>query len=204
MLITELAIGRDAFVFPTLDGINGQIMQTNGSGVLTWVDNLGENLWDRDSTGFINPSIDGDTLRIYDSIGVDYVEISHDGTNSIISPVGDLSITGNILLENSGMIANKKNINVDIGSNVIDSFADTLGEGCVWHLVCIKGANRRVGTFMTTWNASTNDIEYANVSTKDIGTVDLEFTTNISSENVRLLATATSDDWEVRVIRQII
>ena len=57
---------------------------------------------------------------------------------------------------------------------------------------------------MTTWNASTNDIEYANVSTKDIGTVDLEFTTNISSENVRLLATATSDDWEVRVIRQII
>ena len=156
--------------------------------------------------GVISPTLDAD-IQSFMGIG----DIKNQGNLTVVantsgaSPTLDVDVSaGTLTLENSAVIANKQNVNVDTGVNVVDSFADTTGEGCVWHLLCIKDGNRRVGTFMATWNASTNDIEYANVSTKDIGTVDLTFTTDISSENVRLLATATSDDWEVRVIRQLI
>ena len=45
---------NNAFSFPTTDGTNGQVLQTNGSGVLAWASSSGDNLGNHTATQALN------------------------------------------------------------------------------------------------------------------------------------------------------
>ena len=142
-----------------------------------------ENIWDRSSGGLITPNTDGDNVDLL--------------TGSITS------VTVN--LENGAILANKQNIDIDTGTETVDTFADTVGDAVKWNYVVKNGVNLRAGTIVGVWEATGNTTEYTETSTNDIGdTSQLTFAVDISGDQVRLQATATSDNWEVRVIRQLI
>lgn len=96
-------------------------------------------------------------------------------------------------------------VSVDTGTTTLDSFADTLGDAAHWNYKIKKGANIRAGTMMAAWDASGDNIEYAEDATNDVGdTGDLTLGVDISSNTVRLRATATSDGWTVKVLRRVL
>ena len=98
------------------------------------------------------------------------------------------------------------NTDVDTGTETVDSFADTTGDVCFWFVKVKKGANVRAQIFMANWDASGDTIEYSQgQTTLDVGdTSDLVLSADIDSNNVRLRATAGSDDWEVTVKRMVV
>ena len=125
------------------------------------------------------------------------------GSGNIIT-TGRLTIT-DILLENSAIIANKKNIDIDIGTETVDSFADTLGDSATWLYLVKNGDNRRAGMIIACWNDSNDTTEYNEVTTLDIGnTSDVTFEVDINSNTVRLRTSVLSNNWEVRVIRLLV
>ena len=110
-----------------------------------------------------------------------------------------------ITLENGAQIANKENIDIDTGTETVDSFADTLGDAVQWSYVVKKGANLRAGTIVACWDVTGNTTEYTETHTGDIGdTSGVTFAVDIDSDNVRLQATTDADDVEVRVVRTLI
>lgn len=128
-----------------------------------------------------------------------------------IALTGNLAIGGNasldtLTLELGSSLSNKQNADVDTGTETVDSFADTAGDGAIWFYRVKKGANLRLGTIFASWDASGNTIIASEgPGTQDVGdTTGLTFDVDISSNVVRLRATATSDDWAVRVIRFLI
>ncbi len=97
------------------------------------------------------------------------------------------------------------NTDIDTGTENVDTFADTAGDGVVWDYIVKKGTNLRAGTIIACWNATGDTVEYNETSTEDIGdTSDLTLTVDIDSNNVRLRGTAASDDWSVKVVRKLI
>ena len=98
------------------------------------------------------------------------------------------------------------NTDVDTGTETVDSFADTTGDVCFWFVKVKKGANVRAQIFMANWDASGDTIEYSQgQTTLDVGdTSDLVLSADIDSNNIRLRATAGSDDWEVTVKRMVV
>ena len=98
-----------------------------------------------------------------------------------------------------------ENTDIDIGTETVDSFADTSGRAVFWDYVVYKGANLRSGTVTSCWDASSNVIDHNEVSTVDVGdTSDLTLDVDISSDTVRLRATVTSNDWAVKVTRKVL
>jgi len=92
------------------------------------------------------------------------------------------------------------------GTVVVDTFAETEGDACVWHynVASSDGAHRRAGTITACWNATTDTVEYTEYSTTDIGnTDDISIASDISSNNVRFVASngGTGNDWSVKVKR---
>jgi len=104
--------------------------------------------------------------------------------------------------------ASASNIDIDTGTETVDSFADTLGEGVVWFYVVIDNddpTNRRTGQIMAAWDATNDTIEYTESSTLDVGdTSDVVLAVDIDSNLIRLRATAGSDNWTVRCQRMIL
>jgi len=98
------------------------------------------------------------------------------------------------------------NDDIDTGTEVVDSFADTAGDVCFWFVKVKKGANVRAQIFMANWDVTGDTIEYTQgQTTLDVGdTSDLVLSADIDTNNVRLLATAGSDDWEVAVKRMVL
>ena len=108
-------------------------------------------------------------------------------------------------LENGAMIANKQNTDIDTGTETVDSFPDTYGDAAQWTYVVKSGVNLRAGTIVACWEAAGDTTEYSETHTEDIGdTSDVTFAVDISSDDVRLRATTTSDNWEVRTVRTLI
>jgi hypothetical protein len=98
-----------------------------------------------------------------------------------------------------------ENTDVDTGSEVIDSFADTSCDGVIWFYVVKKGAVTRTGSIQATWDATGNTInsnEYGVVQVGDSS--DISFSVDINLDNVRLLSNALSDDWLIKVKKLII
>lgn len=94
---------------------------------------------------------------------------------------------------------------VDTGTTVVDSFAETDAVGALWRYVVMKGGNRRAGTIIATWDNSTNAVEFRETSSMDIGsTLDVTFSITNVSDQIRLQMTVPSDDWAVRAVRQMI
>jgi len=97
-----------------------------------------------------------------------------------------------------------ENIDVDTGTEDVDTFATTLGDACTWFYKVKKSTNVRAGTITVAWEG-TNIGTPAITQTTDLGdTSDLTFDVDINSGNVRLRATAVSDDWVVGVNRMVL
>lgn len=104
-------------------------------------------------------------------------------------------------------LATASNADIDTGTETVDSFADTLGEGAVWFYVVIDNddvTNRRAGQVIAAWDATNDTIEYTETSTLDVGTTDVTLAVDIDSNTVRLRATAGSDNWTVRCQRMVL
>jgi hypothetical protein len=81
------------------------------------------------------------------------------------------------------------NLDVDIGTEDVDTVATSLASRVEWEYHIVKGANSRSGTIIAGLNGS--------------NTVAVD-TSDVSGGNIRLRATATSNDWIVRGLRRII
>lgn len=95
--------------------------------------------------------------------------------------------------------------NLDVDSptaEVVDSFDASLAYGVVWEVVIRKGTNRRKLRIDATWEGTTTNDSQGNVV--DIGTIDVTMSVDISGGQVRLLATATTNDWIVSGNRTLI
>jgi hypothetical protein len=123
-----------------------------------------------------------------------------------VSPVATTDFTTKAYVDGlAGTLA--ENTDVDMGVEVVDSFADTLGKAAFWDYVIYSnsGVNMRAGRMMSVWDASTDVIEYNEVATDDLGnTSDIVLSIDINSNNVRFISTASSDNWTIKVKRSII
>ena len=107
-----------------------------------------------------------------------------------------------------GIPVDASNVDIDTGTETVDSFADTSGEGVFWFYVVIDNddaTNRRAGQVIATWDATNDTIEYTESSTLDVGdTSDIVLAADIDTNNIRLRATAGSDNWTVRCKRMVL
>lgn len=121
--------------------------------------------------------------------------------------VTNMNFTVGDPVSNETNLYSVSNTDIDEGTETVDSFADTLGEGAIWFYKAKSEGNVRTGIFMASWEPSGNVIEYTESRTNDIGnTTTLTFAADIDSNVVRLRATASagSNNWNVKTQRMII
>jgi hypothetical protein len=160
---------------------------------------------------------DGDVVDDY--IREDYVADMEETTAAVADdiPVNTTGFTGILsaadtdvqlalgTIDTHNHLSIHENLDIDLGTEVVDTFVDTLSKAVFWKYVVFKGANLRSGLVMACWDDVTNVVRYTETSTTDVGsTVDLVLSVDINANNVRLLATAASNDWAVRAAREII
>ena len=133
-----------------------------------------------------------DTLKLFETD----TNLRWDGT--------DLFINGAALVT----MQSAENTDVDsAAAEDVDTFADTVADGAVWHYVIKSnaGTDFRAGTVTAVWNAANTDVRYDDVSTTDIGdTSGVTLSVDNPSSTVRLRATVTTDNWTVKVVRVLI
>lgn len=95
------------------------------------------------------------------------------------------------------------NTDVDIGTEVVDSFAFTTGTGATWYYIVSNGTAQRRGTISGTWLADGSSWSAGDdSSTAEIGdTSGVSLDIDITGGNVRLLATVTSNNWIIKGTR---
>jgi hypothetical protein len=94
------------------------------------------------------------------------------------------------------------NTDVDTGTETVMS-VDDASIGIFFDYVVSNGTNLRAGT-VTAVHDGTN-VEFTETSTNDLGdTSDLVLSVDLNGGNVRLLATATSNNWSVKTIARLI
>lgn len=95
-----------------------------------------------------------------------------------------------------------QNTDADTGTETVASIATGSSTAAFFDYVVTSGSNARAGTVMTAWNGG--NITYADTSTADIGnTTDVDMTTSLSSGNVLLRVTTTTDNWSVKTVSRI-
>jgi len=146
-----------------------------------------------------------------DDSGDRIVNLKVNSANRTIDLTGDLTLDAALTIgdpsANECNLAAASNADIDTGTETVDSFADTLGEGAVWFYVITDNddsTNCRSGQIMAAWDATNDTIEYTESSTLDVGTVDVTMAVDIDSNNIRLRATAGSDNWTVRCQRMVL
>lgn len=100
------------------------------------------------------------------------------------------------------------NVDIDIGTETIDSFMNTEGDAAFWTYVVTKaGTEIRAGIIIAAWDnvADSTPVFQDGVSTEDIGdTSGVAFTVDKTGNTVRLRATVTSNNWAIRVRRLLV
>jgi hypothetical protein len=93
-----------------------------------------------------------------------------------------------------------ENLDVDTGTEAVDSFAVTSDGMAVWEVFVGKDGNMRQHTFKAAWDYSENDITaQSDDSTIDIGdTSDLVLSLSMSGGTITFSATAATDNWVVK------
>lgn len=127
---------------------------------------------------------DADLILFYDASASAYKKITKDNLMA-----GSTLVNGSV-----GTISS---------ATPVDTFADTTGAGAVWDYTAYDGTNFRTGTVHGVWNATANTVEYNDTSTSDIGdTSPLVLSVDITTDNVRLVATPASGTWTVSFSRK--
>lgn len=97
------------------------------------------------------------------------------------------------------------NLDIDTGTEVVDSFVDTAHKAVRWDFMVSNSAGTavRCGSINAVWDAAADTIndsdEYGVVEVGD--TSGLTFTVTIAANAVTLSAVAASDNWAVKVQR---
>jgi len=135
---------------------------------------------------------------------------------------GDLSITplsfvgGDLYERNTNVDSNGKIIignqfrihKENVHSSIfVDSFLKTDSFSCIWFYSVKDGINLRSGQISAVWEEVGNYIAFSHTTTNSIGTTDnIDFEVNMDQGNsyVRLFATITSGDWNIRMLRLFI
>lgn len=140
---------------------------------------------------------------IQQSDAFDIRAVATAGTPSILVQQGRFSIY-TVGYVNSEQYKNFENLDIDTGTEVIDSFLASLGNAVEFKYMVKKGAAFRAGTIIAVWDG-TNPPTHSEVGTTSIGvTSDLVFDVDFSGGNIRLKATVASDNWIVKGKRTII
>jgi len=114
------------------------------------------------------------------------------------SPDEKLDVQGNIKVTNS-ILSNQQNTDVDTSTETVATVSSTDYDGVFFDYVIKNGTNLRAGT-VTAVHDGTN-VSFNEVSTQDLGdTTDLELSVDLSGGDIRLLATASSNNWTVKTI----
>lgn len=113
---------------------------------------------------------------------------------------------GNITIINNNTYSGGtpfSNTDVDIGTETADTFPISTGKGAVWFYTISNGSTiQEGGIFQGSWLTDGSSSDYSDEGTITIGgTADVTLSMDISAGNVRLLATATSNNWIVDGIR---
>lgn len=113
--------------------------------------------------------------------------------------------TTNVTNITSSDVTDFSNLDVDIGTEVLDSFALTAARGAVWYYTARNGVNQRSGIVVGSWLADGSSVVFSEDSTEDIGsTTPVTLTVDYLSPNIRLNATVTSNDWIIEGSRLLI
>jgi len=97
------------------------------------------------------------------------------------------------------------NTDVDTGTEVVATFPTGSYDAAHFDYVVKKSGNLRTGTVMVIWQSGTTNIEFTDTSTNDIGnTAEVVFTADTLSGNVRLLATVSTTDWNIKTSAKLI
>jgi len=146
-------------------------------------------------TYLLGVEADGDVIEVgaSDLPGGPYLPLS---AGSAVPLSGDLYIS-------SAKIANEENTDIDVGTEVVAQVAIATFTAAFFDFVVKKGTNVRSGTVFACHDGT--NVEYAETSTVDLGdTSDLVLSVDKTSTNLRLIATAASNDWSVKsLIRAI-
>lgn len=105
---------------------------------------------------------------------------------------------------NSEQFKDFSNLDVDTGTETVDNFPSSSGNAVKFEVVIIKGTNFKQSTILAVWDG-VNQPEQGELGPGVIiGTVDVTLAVDFSGGEIRLRATATSDDWIVKGKRTIV
>ena len=156
----------------------------------------------------ISGSFSGSFEGSFDGV-VDFTDLT--GRPTLISGSNQLagtSIDGDLTVNSAFSILSSsheyhQNTDADSGTETVATIATGSYTAAFFDYVVTSGSNSRAGTVMTAWVGDT--ITYADTSTADIGeTTDVDMTTALSSGNVLLRVTTTSNDWSVKAVSRVL
>ena len=116
----------------------------------------------------------------------------------ITNPSAKLDVLGDINIT-AANISNQVNADVDIGTETVATVPTAAYTAAFFDYVVKGGVNVRAGVVYACHDGTS--VEYVETSTLDLGnTFDLQLSVDISGADMRLRATATSNDWSVKTI----
>jgi len=115
------------------------------------------------------------------------------------SPGAKLDVNGDVQIK-SANISNQENTDVDsAASEMVAQVAIATYTAAFFDFVIKKGTNVRSGTVYACHDGT--NVEFTETSTQDLGdTSDVVLSVDISSGNMRLIATVASNDWSVKTL----
>ena len=141
--------------------------------------------------------------------GGGYFDVNTAGGNIRITPTGNvgigtttptakLDVEGDIAITNAN-ISNQENTDVDTGTETIATVPIATYTAAFFDYVVKNGTNVRAGIIYSCHDGTS--VEYIETSTIDLGnTSDLQLSVDISGTDMRLQATAASDNWSVKTL----
>ena len=155
-------------------------------------------------------SFTGDTNTGMALFGADSLSLTTGGSTKLLvdssgnvgigttSPTAKLEISGDILI-NKANISNQENLDADIGIEVVAQVVIATYTAAFFDYVIKNGTNVRAGIVYACHDGT--NVEFTETSTTDLGsTTDLVLKVDISAGNMRLLASAASDNWIVKTL----
>ena len=193
----------------TIDGDNGATQGYVGIGTASPIAKLtinstsgdnagGLSLYDGSGTAFYMYQVADNKFVLEAGNGLKNLVLDNAGNVGIgtTSPSAKLDIVGDLQVLGVN-ISNQENLDVDTGTETIATVAIADYDAAFFDYVIKNGTDLRAGTVFAVHNGTS--VEFTETSTSDLGnTSRVTLSVDISGADMRLRATATSDDWIVK------
>lgn len=104
---------------------------------------------------------------------------------------------------NTTTLKTNRNTDVDTGTEVVSTVSTAFYDSAFFDYRIKSGSNLRAGTVTAVWDGT--NVEYTDVSTNDLGnTLAVTMSVDISASFARLLATTTTNNWDVKTFVRMI